>query len=354
MTPERQLELPATPSAIADAQGAPQFGTYQGELNAVDLSALRGAHQLSFPLKAAKHKRWQYQLITTHEVVVLYAIADLTYTSNAFVVAVDLATKKTLCDESFLGPPHGPLNFVNDQPSNGLSARFRTVGAKFEATRGEKSERYKLKVDVMGVPFIRPGLKLNAELLAAGTAPALSVIAPVEGGVVNVTQKWAGLLSFGELQCGGRAWSLDGGVGGLDYTQGYLARRTRWRWAMGTGRLKNGDPIGFNLVEGFNESRDDVNENAVWVGDKVYPLGRAQFRWNDADLLDRWTVRTTDGAVSLTFRPIHVHREQRDLKLVKSYFAQPVGLFDGTITVGGRTYDIVNVGGVTEDQDILW
>ena len=59
-------------------------------------------------------------------------------------------------------------------------------------------------------------------------------------------------------------------------------------------------------------------------------------------------------AVKLTFRPVHVHREYRDLKLVKSYFAQPVGLFDGTITVGGRTYDLANVGGVTEDQDILW
>lgn len=354
MTPERPLTLPATPASVATPQGDANFGTFEGELPPVDLHALSSVQALSLPMRAAKHKRWQYQLITTNEVIALYAIADLTYTSNAFVVVVDLAQKKALVDQSFLGGPRGPFSFVNDQPSHGLSARFRTVGAKFESSRGDKAERYKLHVDVLGLPMIRPGLTLNAELLAAGTAPALCVIAPVEGGVVNVTQKWAGLLSFGELTTGGRTWSLDGGVGGMDYTQGYLARRTRWRWAMGAGRLKNGDSIGFNLVEGFNEARPDVNENAVWIDDKVYPLGRAQFRWNDADLLDRWTVRTEDGAVSLSFRPLHVHRELRDLKVVKSYFAQPVGLFDGTITVGGRTHQIVNVGGVTEDQDILW
>ena len=44
----------------------------------------------------------------------------------------------------------------------------------------------------------------EGELLAAGGPPPLTVIAPVaEGGVVNVTQKWAGLLAFGKLAGGG-------------------------------------------------------------------------------------------------------------------------------------------------------
>ena len=61
-----------------------------------------------------------------------------------------------------------------------------------------------------------------------------------------------------------------------------------------------------------------------------------------------------DGAVKLRFVPIGAHREERDLKVVKSHFVQPVGLFRGTLEIEGRTHVIEDVPGVTEDQDILW
>jgi hypothetical protein len=143
-------------------------------------------------------------------------------------------------------------------------------------------------------------------------------------------------------------------VGGLDYTNGYLARRTSWRWGFGCGRLADGAPVGFNLVEGFNESRDDVNENAVWVDGRLFPVGRARFNWNKADVLDRWTVDSVDGALKLSFKPIALHREHRDLKVIKSYFAQPVGLWEGTLTVDGKVHRLEAIPGVAEDQDVTW
>ena len=85
--------------------------------------------------------------------------------------------------------------------------------------------------------------------------------------------------------------------------------------------------MGINLVEGFNESRADVSENAVWIGEKLYPVGRAHFSWNDADPYDAWRIKTEDGSVDLRFAPIHIHREERDLKLIRSHFVQPVGTF---------------------------
>jgi hypothetical protein len=162
------------------------------------------------------------------------------------------------------------------------------------------------------------------------------------------------MLTFGSLWARGRRYVLDGGVGGLDYTHGYLARHTAWRWAFMCGRLDDGNPVGMNLVEGFNEGRTDVNENAVWLDGQVHPVGRARFSWNKADPLDAWTVETLDGAVRLRFVPIGAHREERDLVLVKSHFVQPVGLFSGTLNIDGRTRTVKDVAGVTEDQDILW
>jgi hypothetical protein len=111
--------------------------------------------------------------------------------------------------------------------------------------------------------------------------------------------------------------------------------------------------VSINLVEGFNES-GPANENALWLGDRLYPLARAHFEYERHDLMIPWHVRTADGAVDLLFRPLYVHREDHDFKVVVSHFAQPLGLFEGTVRVDGHTYSLSGVPGVTEDQDMLW
>lgn len=355
MTPEREALLPLAPASVATAQGEPRFGTYQGELPEVDLPKLLGRWAPARTTRLLKRKRWHYTFVATPEVAALFAVVDLGYSASAFAVALDLAERRPLCDVSFLGAP-GPMLSLGDKPGAGLSASFRTLGGKLAIRRGEEDERYQVEVDVSRV---RTG-SLNTfqwagELLVAGGPPALTVIAPVQGdGLVNVTMKRNGLLSFGSLEAGGKRFRLDGGVGGIDYTQGYLARHTAWRWAFAAGRLSDGTPVGLNLVEGFNESNADANENALWLGDRLYPLARARFEYDAKNLLAPWRLTTVDGAVDLRFQPFYVHREERNLRLIISHFAQPVGFFEGTVTVGGQTLQLSNVPGVTEDQDMLW
>jgi hypothetical protein len=346
--------LPPAPSSIDDGGGAPRFGTYEGTVDAVDLERLRGPSRPNRLERLRMHKKWLYGFIATREVAALFAVVDLGYSSNAFSLAIDLTTQRVLADEGYLGPPR-PLVTVNDHPGPGLEVAFRRPDAQLTAGRRFGDERYHGRVHLgPPLPLVRPKLGFSWELLAAGAAPPLTVIAPVEGGGVNVTQKWAGLLAFGQLEAGGRRFVLDGGVGGLDYTHGYLARQTSWRWAFVCGRLDDGTPFGINLVEGFNEARDDVNENAVWLGKALFPVGRARFSWNPRDVLDPWRVVTTDGALDLTFKPLAAHRELRDLKLVKSRFEQPVGLWSGTMTLDGKRHRFEDAAGVAEDQDVLW
>lgn len=346
--------LPASPLSVEDALGAPRFGTYQGSLDGVDLAALRGPFRPHPVERFFKHKKWLYVFVATPEVAAAFAIVDLGYMTNAFALAVDLETQRVLADGGFLCPP-GPLVQVNQFVGAGLAAGFhRADAAHFKAWRRFGDERYHARVR-LGLPWpLEPKLSLRVELTAAGAAPALTVIAPVETGLVNVTQKWAGLLSRGELTARGRTYRLDGGVGGLDSTHGYLARHTAWRWAFVCGRLHDGKPLGINLVEGFNETREDVNENAAWLDGRLVPLGRARFSWNHDDVLDRWHVTTTDGAVDLTFRPFAAHRENRDLVLVRSRFAQPLGLWHGTLRIDGATHEVNSAPGVAEEHDVTW
>ncbi|MBF5041514.1 DUF2804 domain-containing protein [Aggregicoccus sp. 17bor-14] len=352
--PAPEVVLPPVPASVADASGTPRFGTYAGELARVDLGALSGRWALPLALRPFKRKRWLYSFVATQEVIALSAVVDLGYGANAFAVAYDLKARRALADLSMLGVP-GVLSAVGDCPAEGAHARFDTLGARLRVRREAGASEYGLEVSAAGVRTGSGPLRLRARLHTQDAAPALTVVAPVEGdGRVNVTQKRSALLTSGTLEADGRTWSLEGGVGGMDYTQGYLARHTAWRWAFAAGRLPDGTPVGLNLVEGFNDSASEANENALWVGGRLFPLSRARFGYTRGQLLEPWTVRTEDGAVDLRFEPLHVHREEKNLKVVVSHFAQPLGLFTGTLRVGGRTLEVSALPGVTEEQDMRW
>ncbi len=111
-----------------------------------------------------------------------------------------------------------------------------------------------------------------------------------------------------------------------------------------------GAPIGLNLVEGFV----GAPECALFVGDQTLPLGEGRFEYDARRPLSPWRVRTECGAVELAFAPGAMHAERRDLGLVRARFVQPVGAFTGTIAAGGRTYELRDVLGVVEDQDVRW
>ena len=345
------MALQPVPERVLDAAGHPRIGTYAGALERVELRDGPGA--LSRLARFVRHKRWHYTLITTGEVLALAAVVDLGYTANAFTCAVDLKNREVLADESFLGPP--PLVRVGDRPARGLDACFRSLGVRIAASRGDSGDRYRIEAEVGAmrsrthVPF-----RLEAELSAEGAPAPLTVIAPVANEGVNVTQKSSALRASGAVSVGGRRFSLEGGVAGTDYTQGLLARRTAWRWAFAQGRLPSGEPIGLNLVEGFNEGAAEANEDALWLDGGLFPLGRARFRLDRADYTRPWAIETDDGAARLDFTPLHVHHELRDYKLVRSRFVQIVGLFSGELRHEGRTVRIENLPGVTEDQDVLW
>ena len=109
-----------------------------------------------------------------------------------------------------------------------------------------------------------------------------------------------------------------------------------------------------NLVEGFNETREDVNENALWVGERLVPLDRARFTFNRDDVLEPWHITTRDGSVDLTFDALHAHREIKNLGVVKSQFIQPLGLFRGTVNVDGKVLALDRIPGCTEHQAMRW
>ncbi|TXD35573.1 DUF2804 domain-containing protein [Lujinxingia vulgaris] len=342
------------PNAMVDRLGSARIGTYRGELPAVQLHRLRGAEALEGAAAKVRRKRWQYSAICTDEVFVAQAIVHAGYAAHTFMYAVDLLEERPVLRFGGLGVP-GLQVEVGDCPGVGLAAHYRRPGAHLFTRREPRGMPYEVGA-TLGT-WAAPAFgktDLLAELHTEQAAPALTVISPVpDPGRINVTQKWTALPVKGHFKVGSRSYDLDGGLGALDYTQGYLGRQTAWRWAMGMGRLPDGRRVGLNLVEGFNDTHPTANENALWVGRELIGLGRARFTFEKEHPERPWEVTTGCGRVRLHFRSIFVHREVRNLGPIRSYFLQPAGIFEGEIKVGGTTYPVRLVG-VTEDQDIWW
>ncbi len=366
------MALPTAPDLVHDRSGRPRFGTYEGAFDVVRLDQLDADHALRGLSRVRQHKKWVYTFAASEEVALVSAVVDTTYSATSFTLVADLRTREVVADRSFLGSPR-PLVAVAPHATEGMECRYVSAAGRTTKRRERGEGRYAVEISLRpaavtrlgrsrasGPSGSRPsrpsrqGVAASLSLDASAERP-LSVVAPVEGnGRINVTTKSGALPAAGEVRVGPRSYLLDGGFGGFDFTHGYLARRTAWRWAFSAGRAVDGTPVSFNLVEGFNEARDDVNENGLWLGGRLIPLDRARFSFDASDPRKPWQVRTLDGSVDLTFDVIGVHEEHRNLGVVKSMFVQPIGLFTGTIRVEGTTYLVENLPGVTEDQDVTW
>jgi len=344
----RTLEAP--PSSVLDpVSRAVIAGSFRGGLPpAVDFDALDvgGLPVVGAPLfRIAHEKRWIYAAIAAGDLFIGAAIVKLGYASNAFAFAFDRASGRMLADVSYLGPTF--FAQVNGSPREGASASFASqlqhVALLWRRAPGEGVFTLTVRAGEMVV---------DARLSAAIAPPPIGVVAALgEKGLVNATEKGALLAVTGEATIGGETFSLDGGLGGYDYTHGYLARHTAWKWAFLLGRADSGERVACNLVQGFVGEP----ECALWIDGALYPLAEGRFTFDPQRPQDPWQVRTEDDRVDLRFEPGGIHQEHKNLGVISSRFIQPVGCFSGTIRVPGREPLVLSRAlGVVEDQDVKW
>lgn len=325
--------LTSPPSAVVTRDGTIQTGSFRGALPRVDLRPL-GKNVV---YRLTHQKRWVYLAIATEDLFVGLAVVDLGYVKSTFAFAY-ARDGGMLVDKSAIG--HPVSGGVADGIDGGLCANFSSGRTRIEIIR---------RGDVLEIDAaFFPELEIRARLDAKVAHAPLSAIGPIPGGMINATEKHALLPVTGDLVVRGERRSLTGAVGGWDYTHGYLARHTQWRWGYLLGRATTGERVAMNLVQGFLGER----ECGVWVDDTLYPVGEGRFSF--ADPMKEWAISTDDGAVDLHFQPGGMHAEKNDFKIVRSRFVQPVGAYRGTLKVGGRVLSLDGALGVAEDQDVVW
>lgn len=342
---DRPQELAPVPRAAVADDGTPRFGSYAGMIESAGLANLRGTWARGPLYRFTHHKSWRWGMAADARVMVAFALVDVGYAANAFLFVVDLQARRMLVDRTALGLPFVSVR-IGERPNDGSDARFDGGGLHLRISRPTAVASFHVEAHSQGV-------EVDMELDAVGAPPPLVLVAPVPQGTVNVTQKSACLAARGTIRAAGITHELTGASGGFDYTNGLLARHTAWRWAFATGTTADGRGAGLNVVSGFNDA-GATSENVLWLEGEVIPLGRLQFKFDKAAPLEPWTITNDDGSVDVVFRPLAMHREDRNLGVARSHFVQVAGTFGGVIRRRETTVRLVDLPGVTEDQDIMW
>jgi len=322
----------ATP-AVLDLSATELPATTTGALRSFRHSVPKGRL-----FELAKHKRWIFVSAATESLFIGGAVVDLGYLSKAFVYVAEKKSGRMIAHTTSLMPP-GPWCKVERNEKKQSTSLFRSPALNLRILRtsiGAYALRAKasgLHVDVMLDPRCEPIVASNL-LIDSGT---------------GITEKGLSLHARGTVTVKSEMFDISHALGGTDFTDGYLPRHTRWKWANVSGRT-DGHIIGVNLVQGFmgeSECTISIDREMQRVGEGVFSV--------PADPLQPWQVRSKCGRVDLAFQPVALHTENLDLRVLHSKFLQPVGIFSGTVQSNdGRTLQVRDMLGVCEDQDVLW
>ena len=218
------------------------------------------------------------------------AVIDVGYLSSGICAVFDRGSRRLLVDENPVLPPI--CSQVAEEPADGMSARLfgPRIRARLQRVAGRVSIQARwahADVDLL--------------LDATRAPPPITAIAPVgPPGRFDFTHKTVLLPAEGEVRAGNVRFPVHGQFAGLDYTHGYLARETAWRWAFACGRA-GGHLIAFNFSEGFLQGE---GENAVWMDGEPHATGPVRFSFDPGSVARNVGDRRADRGSEADPQPV--------------------------------------------------
>ncbi|AVL99140.1 hypothetical protein C6V83_01350 [Gordonia iterans] len=137
----------------------------------------------------------------------------------------------------------------------------------------------------------------------------------------------------------------------LDDHHGDYPRPMRYDWVTGIRRNDDGVIAGFNLTDNQVLDPAEFNENAIWIGNRLWRLPPVTVERPDGPW-GTWHIRDVAGAVDVTFTPTvksTMHVGPR--KVLAEYYA-PYGWYEGDLHADGVSLNVDGMFGVGEQKRI--
>jgi len=337
----------ANESSLISIDGRPRFGIYCEPLTSLNLDDFRpygskdGASSAKSRILKYRIKRWEYLGICNNDIIFGMAVVRLGYMCNLFAYLFDRRSTR-ISEYDILTPGGDAAIFEGTSLTGGITFESGKTAVRMTSD----PETITVEGSIKGELSVSLSFRKYGQPLVCLTRVGLKGF--------NYTHKEAGLPVRGTIRHKGVSWNIqkEQSFGIRDYTLGYLARQTFWNWASGGGMDKAGNRIGFNLVQGVNET--GFTENAFWINGRVVKTDVVDFRYDDLDLLKPWHIESNDGRVRLRFLPEGRRSANIHAGLIVSKFHQPFGRFEGTLGDGDQVCELQNVSGFTEEHYAKW
>lgn len=329
--------LGSPPPQVVDRRTlSPAYGSYRGALRRSDLEGLAP----DLVSRVLSEKRWLWGAITKDDLMLAFAVVDLGYVSNGFAYAYT-PEDGIVARASVVGAPR--LSRVKQTATRRIDARMRDPRLGIRVTHDDHDPQIE-------VALRSSTLEIHATMDTREAPEPITAIAPLAKGVVDVTEKRVLMPVRGSALVAGRRVSLDGALGGYDFSHGIMPRHTQWNWAFFMGHDTKGGPVALNVVAGWTRE----HECALWAGGELVGVPEAAFAYDVQQPTRPWKITTPDGSVDLELTPRAIHREEKNLGVVRSAFKQAIGRYRGVLRVGERVHEVADAIGVAEEQDVVW
>jgi len=125
----------------------------------------------------------------------------------------------------------------------------------------------------------------------------------------------------------------------LDDHKGYYPYRLKWDWIT-AAFIDNRGLIGLNLTKNQSIDGEKYNENALWLGGKIYALSAIKFDRNNYI----WTIKDKQGKVNLTFHALY----PKSVKINLGFFGAsdcdgPFGRISGDVFIENKKITFDNI-----------
>ena len=343
------------PDRLVDDDGQVTYGVFDGPLRRIDLDCAR-IHKRRLPLWRARSrfrlKEWQHFTLDLPGFFGTFAIVDSKFLKVSWFHGVERPG-----GEGFEHGRKGPL--LKTRLARELfddHTRVRARGYRIEVHNNLDAGEHRIVVDIAREGD-RPAIRGELRCLHDRSRVTPMVVVLEVGPNRGMYSHKVPLPLVGDLQVGDRTFraSAKDSQAILDIHKAHYPRHTWWNWATCAGRDTEGRLVGLNLTHNVARDEERLNENGLWIDGELHHLGPARFEFDKQRVLEPWRLTTTDGAVDVRFEPEGERCDDIDIGPIRSVFHQPLGRFNGTVTLpGGDVVTLEDLYGVCEDHDAKW